>query len=300
MLINNSVIFKTICFFSIMTFNNILSQELKVIVKLPLLINETSGIEAADNSSFWTFNDHGGNNEIYQLDTIGNMLRTLKIHNAWNRDWEDMSKDDKGNLYIGNIGNNDNDTKDLTIFKITNPNKTKSNSTSAMIISYFYEDQESFPPSTDKRNYDCEAMFWFKNNIYLFTKHRSFPMATNLYRIPAKAGRHKAKKIDTFKTGKKSEKSKDYGKYWITSAAISPDGKTMCLLNENKLWVFYEFKNDQFFEGNYTKIKLEDRTQKEAVCFVTNDLLFITDEYSSNGKKGGNLYKININSISNK
>lgn len=276
------------------------SQDLKLVTKLPSLVDETSGIEAVDKNSFWTFNDSGGNSEIYQIDIHGKLLRTLKIYNGWNRDWEDMSKDDKGNLYIGNIGNNSNATKDLTIFKISNPEKTESDSTSAMIISYFYEDQVSYPPSTNKRNYDCEAMFWYKTNIYLLTKHRSFPTATNLYKIPAKKGNHKAKKIDTFYTGKKSGKPNDFGKFWVTSAAISPDGKKMCMINENKLWVFYDFKKDHFFQGKYIKIKLGDRTQKEAVCFVTNDKIFITDEYIKKKNSGGNLYKLKLKASNKK
>lgn len=280
--------------FGLMIISNVSSQDLKLVTKLPSIVDETSGIEAVDKNSFWTFNDSGGNSELYQIDIKGKLLRTLKIYNGWNRDWEDMTKDDKGNLYIGNIGNNSNATKDLTIFKIPNPEKIEADSTSARIMSYFYEDQDSFPPPSDKLNFDCEAMFWYKNHIYLLSKHRSFPTASNLYKIPAKAGNHKAKKIDTFYTGKKSGKSKDLGKYWVTAAAISPDGKKMCMINENKLWVFYDFKKDHFFKGKHIKIKLGKRTQKEAVCFVTNELIFITDEYNKNKKTGGNLYKIKL------
>ena len=74
----------------------------------------------------------------------------------------------------------------------------------------------------------------------------------------------------------------------------------MCMINENKLWVFYDFKKDHFFQGKHIKIKLGSRTQKEAVCFITNDKIFITDEYNKNKKSGGNLYKIKLKDFNNK
>jgi sugar lactone lactonase YvrE len=35
-----------------------------------------------------------------------------------NIDWEDITKDKDGNLYVGDFGNNDNERKDLCIYKI--------------------------------------------------------------------------------------------------------------------------------------------------------------------------------------
>lgn len=270
------------------------SQELKLRAKLPEFIKESSGIESTENGRFWTFNDSGANPEIYQIDVHGKLLRTLMISNGWNRDWEDITKDKKGNLYIGNIGNNSNASKDLSIFKIPNPNDITSDSVSAAIISFYFEDQVSFPPSKKNMNFDCEAMFWFNQNIYLFTKHRSFPMATNLYKIPAKSGKHKAIKIDTFFTGKKSGKQDDFGKFWVTSAAISPNGKRICLINGSKLWLFYDFKKDHFFGGKHIKIDLGKRTQKEGVCFTTNNEIYITDEFWAGKNVGANLYSLKL------
>ena len=288
------IICQFIILFIFLNNTSLWSQELKKKAKLPKFIHESSGIESDENNHFWTFNDSGGNSEIYQIDVDGNHLRTLKISNGWNRDWEDITKDKKGNLYIGNIGNNSNASKDLTIFKIPNPNDIKSDSVSAKIISFYFEDQVSFPPSKKHMNFDCEAMFWFNQHIYLFTKHRSSPMATNSYKIPAKAGKHKAKKIDTFFTSKKSKKRNDFGKFWVTSAAISPNGERMCLINGSKLWLFYDFKKDHFFDGKHIKIDLGKTTQKEGVCFTSNDKIYITDEFSGKNKRGGNLYSLKL------
>lgn len=272
-------------------------QTLEKYAKLPSKINESSGITVSDPNKIWTFNDSGGASELYQIDTLGHLTRTLKINKAWNRDWEDITKDVDGNIYIGNIGNNGNASKDLTIFKISNPDAIEQDAISATLISFRFEDQKEFPPDTSQFNYDCEAMIWFNQQIYLFTKHRSFPMATNLYRIPAEEGAHIAKKIGTFSLSEAGYKPKEYWSQWITAAAMSPNEKTICLLNGSKLWVFYDFENDNFFDGKYKLINLGKNTQKEAVCFTSDTEVYITDEYWKSSDTGGNLYKLDLKSV---
>ena len=108
---NKSQILSVLIYLSFCT--SILSQELVKITKLPSIVNETSGIEAQGSDAIWTLNDSGGKAELYLCDTLGNLNRTLKITNAHNKDWEDIARDNEGNLYIGDIGNNNNDSKKL-------------------------------------------------------------------------------------------------------------------------------------------------------------------------------------------
>lgn len=286
----SALIYLTFC-------SSVLGQDLIKITKLPSIVHETSGIEAQGSNKIWTLNDSGGEPELYLCDTLGNLNKTLKITNAHNKDWEDIARDNKGNLYIGDIGNNQNKRKKLTIYKISNPDEISSETTKAEIITFSFEDQKKFPPSKKKLNFDCESMFWQNGFIYLFTKHRTYPSATNLYRIPATKGNYKAKKLGTFYTGKKSGELKNIHKHWIAGADISPDGKRICLINGKKLWVFYDFTGDDYFGGECLEIDLGENTQKEAVCFITNDLLYITDEHWVKNDIGRNLYILNLNTI---
>ena len=109
-------------------------QDLRLVTQLPKKVHETSGIELTGPDQIWTFNDSGGEPELYLCDTSGQLLRTVRIQNAWNRDWEDITQDDAGNFYIGNIGNNNNSNTDLTIFKITNPDATSDSVVEAEVI----------------------------------------------------------------------------------------------------------------------------------------------------------------------
>lgn len=266
-----------------------LAQTLRLMTKLPAQVNETSGIELSSSNKVWTFNDSGGANELYLCDTLGNLIRTVSIQGSWNRDWEDLAQDDQGNFYIGNIGNNSNSQTDLSIFKIPNPDNVPGNSVTAELITFSYEDQTAFPPADNQKNFDCETLFWANGNLYLCSKNRTVPFdgMTYLYRLSDSPGNHVATKIGEFDTD-----GYDTFDYWITAGDVSPDGTKLCLLSSDKMWVFYDFQGDDYFGGKHTQINFPSSTQKEAIVFVDNETVYITDE--DWGTEGRNLYSLRL------
>ncbi|MEL7340490.1 MAG: hypothetical protein AAGM67_08400, partial [Bacteroidota bacterium] len=48
---------------------------------IPGSVDETSGLAINGPNKVWTHNDSGGQNELYELDTMGNLTRTLSILN---------------------------------------------------------------------------------------------------------------------------------------------------------------------------------------------------------------------------
>jgi len=244
--------------------SSFLSGQLISLADLPPSINESSGLENSGDSCIWTFNDSGGNPEIYLVDTLGNLLRTLKIRNAWNRDWEDITRDKSGNMYIGNIGNNSNSNTDLCIFKIPDPDTIKSNYTNADLIHFSFEDQYEFPPAKDSLYFDCEALMWYDSHLYLATKNRTKPFdgLSHLYRIPDSPGNYVAEKIASFDTG-----GENMYEFWITAGDISENGKMLALLTSDKVWLFSDFEEDNFFDGKMQIIQLPHNTHKEGICF---------------------------------
>ena len=96
------------------------SETLATLYGLPKKLKEVSGIVYAEKDDlFWTLEDKGNANKIYGLNAKnGAIEKTVTIENAINTDWEDITKDAVGNLYIGDFGNNDNVRKDLCIYKI--------------------------------------------------------------------------------------------------------------------------------------------------------------------------------------
>jgi hypothetical protein len=262
------------------------STVLKTLYSLPKKLKEVSGIiYFPENTTLWALEDSGNANKIYGLNAQGEIAKTVTITNATNVDWEDITKDKAGNLYIGDFGNNDNIRKDLCIYKVDKSALGKENATSSYKISFAYPEQKDFPPKKSEMFYDVEGFFEFNNNFYLFTKNRSknFDGTASIYKIPNAAGKQKATLVGTFKT------CSNYNHCAITSAAISPDAKKVVILCHDKIILFQGFQGDNFLKGTQTEIDLGHFSQKEAVAFKDNKTLFIADEKTK--KIGGKVYE---------
>lgn len=263
------------------------TKVLKQIAILPKELKEVSGI-AYSNNLIYAIEDSGNPNEIVVMDTLGNVAKTISVSNVENIDWEDVTFDNKGNLYIGDFGNNDNVRKDLVIYKINQSTLKNSEVQTAYKVTFDYPEQTDFPPRKKELMFDVEAFFEYNNNFYLFTKNRSrgFDGTSYIYKIPNMPGHQHAKLIKTIKT------CGDYHNCAITSAAIGSDGSKFVLLSHSKVWLFENYLQNDITSGKMTELDLKHYSQKEAICFKNNNELFITDERVK--KDGGKLYKINI------
>jgi hypothetical protein len=264
-------------------------NDLKTLYSLPKKLKEVSGIAYfLDSNLIYTLEDSGNKNAIYAINTEGKLAKTITIANAKNVDWEDITKDKSGNIYIGDFGNNDNERKDLCIYKL-NKNQLKKDQASAEYkISFSYPEQTEFPPKKKEMFYDVEGFFEYQNYFYLFTKNRSkgFDGTAFIYKIKNAKGIQKAIKIGEFKT------CNNYNHCVLTSATISPDGKKVVLLSHDKIVLFKDFKGDLFHKGKQTEIKLNHFSQKEAIVFKDNNTLLIADEKTN--KVGGNVYEFKL------
>ncbi|HRG58041.1 MAG TPA: T9SS type A sorting domain-containing protein [Bacteroidia bacterium] len=255
------------------------------------VLNESSGIIYINPNRLYTHNDSGGNNEIYEMDNSGNLIRTIIINNATNIDWEDITKDNLNNLYIGDFGNNNNDRTDLRIYKIPSPQSFMGDTISAETISFNYPDQTAFPPIPTKRNFDAEGLIWYNDSIYIFTKNRTVPFNgyCKMYKIPASPGNYTAQICDSVFLCNSSQSD-----CWVTSAAISPNNAHLALLNHNKIWWFSCFNGDNFFKEAKITITLNNYTQKEGITFKNTHDIFVTDELSTIDNSGGKLYEADM------
>lgn len=262
--------------------------QLQYVADLPNSLNEVSGLVHLNDSTVWAIEDGGNKDEIYKVDFKGDILKTFKVKNAKNKDWEDVTKDSQGNVYIADTGNNDNDRKDLVIYKIPNPEIEKGDKIDAVKIEFKYPEQEDFPPKKAERFYDAEAIFHLKNKLYLVTRNRSEPFDGNalIYTLPNTKGTYDAQLVGNINF------CDDWKTCQITSIAVSPNQKKIVALSNGKLFVFENFSLDDFSTGEMTIIDLGTRTQLESVCFLTTNTLILADE-SSHGF-GGNLYSYKL------
>ncbi|CAM3461251.1 hypothetical protein [Flavobacterium chungbukense] len=265
------------------------SSNLKELYSLPKKLKEVSGISYfPETNILYTLEDSGNKNAIYAIDSKGKLAKTITVSNATNVDWEDITKDKSGNIYIGDFGNNDNERRDLCIYKVAKNQLSNDLAQAEYKISFSYPEQKEFPPKKKEMFFDVESFFEHSGYFYLFTKNRSkgFDGTAFIYKIKNAKGPQKAVKIGEFKT------CNNYNHCVLTSATISPDGKKVALLSHDKVLIFKDFKGDLFHKGTQTQIELNHFSQKEAIVFKDNNTLLIADEKAD--KIGGNVYEFKL------
>ena len=281
--------FLVICSIVLLACQKQSGSDLKELYSLPKKLKEVSGITYfPETQTLYTLEDSGNKNAIYAIDSKGKLAKTITISNATNVDWEDITKDKSGNIYIGDFGNNDNERRDLCIYKVAKSQLNSDVAKAEYKISFSYPEQTEFPPKKKEMFYDVEGFFEQGGYFYLFTKNRSkgFDGTAFIYKIKNAAGTQKAVKIGEFKT------CSNYNHCVLTSATISPDGKKVALLSHDKVLLFKNFKGDLFHKGTQTELNLNHFSQKEAIVFKDNNTLLIADEKTN--KIGGKLYEFKL------
>lgn len=247
---------------------------------LPPELPEVSGLYYAGPDSLWWHNDSGAEPILYLTDRRGKLKQTLPVPAALNRDWEDLTADSQGNLYIGDFGNNRNARRDLCIY-IFHP------STGALdSIRFRYPDQEAFPPPPAHASFDMEGFFWHRDSLHLFSKNR-IPHGnyyTKHYVLPAQAGNYTAILRDSVYLKKRV----------VTAAALSPDEDTAVLLaywykiflgfipiTKTSIFLFEDFPGSNFLQGSYRRRRVPQcilPKQYESIDFLNPGRVYIASE----------------------
>ncbi|MCF0072495.1 esterase-like activity of phytase family protein [Dyadobacter sp. CY261] len=224
--------------------------------QLPAVASESSGLaKGIQPGTFWTHNDSGGKPELYLFDLNGKLLDTKPVPNARNTDWEDLTQDNAGNFYIGDFGNNTSHRSILSIYKF-NPDL---NSTER--IDFRYQSPASLS--------DCESFFYRQGSLYLFSKNWGKDHWVKMYRLPANQGDYTIAATDSIRINAQ-----------ITSAALSPDGKTFALLTYGKVLLFETSGDNVDFSKPKGCFRFS-RKQSEAIVFLNNTDMLMTNEQGS-------------------
>lgn len=262
---------------------------LKVEFSLPKKLKEVSGIALSqDKKTIWAIEDQGNKNMVYSLDNSGKLVSDVLVKNTENNDWEDITADSQGNIYLGDFGNNDNSRQNLAILKLDLKDASQRTTNVIQTTKFHYEDQTEFPPKKSHWLYDCEAFVEMDGNFYLFTKNRSkgFDGTFLVFQIPNKEGDFEAKLIGKLKL------QGGYSDAAITSATINRTKDKIVLLSHKNIHVLSGFTANDFKSAKIQKISLNHNSQKEAIVFLNDKTLLIADEKDKS--TGGNSYKFSF------
>jgi hypothetical protein len=196
-------------------------------------VQECSGIIQSQRQPgvLWVHNDSGDSARFFALDAEGALLAEVHVDGARNVDWEDITTDDAGHLYIGDFGNNRNARRDLCVYVVDEPDVLGAKVPLLRVpvlrtLRFRYADQRAYPES-DRLNFDCEAMFWDGGALWLLTKHRS-DIRTTLYRLDPNS---------TAEQVLEPLAGADIGSP-VTAAGVSRDGRFLAVLSYQYIHLF--------------------------------------------------------------
>ena len=263
----------------------------------PLTVHETSGLVVNRYDSYWTHNDADNTNELFEMDEFCNVVRTVEVGNAHNYDWEDICKDDDGNFYIGEFGSKNGSNSpngiydDLFIYKIGNPDFHCDAVVTADPIPF------TFPSSVK----DCEAIFYWNDDLYLVSKNHSTdandPLAgvAELYKVPAITNQPSVVASYLSSLTLHDYPALPINNFKVTAADLSPDGSILVLMGQARFWVITNFTPGIFFDGIVTTIDFNNSHQREGVAFADNHSIYVTDENKNLANANrGNFVKIDL------
>lgn len=241
---------------------------------LPNDLSESSGAIFFNNRLI-THNDSGNENRLFEVDTLsGEILRTVTISNATNVDWEDLSQDES-HIYIGDIGNNSGDRRDLTIYKVSKSSYLNATSVSAEVINFSYFDQTNFSPKLNNTEWDAEALVSIDSDHLILVTKNWVNQVSNAYLISKTSGTHIVNPLPTSLSNAGL----------ITGGTYHPSSGKVYLVGYSTLispfvWILEGFSGNDIFSGNKTKIDLSSLSfeQVEAIGFADTNRCFITSE----------------------
>lgn len=236
---------------------------------LPEELNEISGLEILNDSTFIAHNDGGDKPFLYLLNVKGEIIRKVKITNAKNVDWEDIAIDEK-NIYIADVGNNANERKNLVIYKVSIKKVLAKKEVEAKKIKIKYAEQKEFPPKKANLRFDVEAITVYKDTIFLITKSRVNPTDGRawVYKVSTSAGEYKLKKKAEIFIGR--------GGFWKDAVtAVDVHGDDFYITTYNR--ILKRTYKDGEFTGSL-EMKFEKYSQKEAIVVTESGNLIVADE----------------------
>lgn len=234
-------------------------------------LTELSGIiRTKKTGEYWGINDKGNRPLLFRFSQNGSPLQTVSSRLLTNNDWEAITSNHQGTLYIGDIGDNNRARKKYSIFTFMEPSVFSKKIASVQRIDFQYPKNKS---------HNSEAMFFYNENLYLITKEKDKRDSPILFQLPVLTDQTK---IMVSEIGELKIKDR------VSDAAISANGNHLAILADNTLYISFIKSEKDLIQKPDFSFQI-DYGNCEGICF-DGDNLVISNE-------NGNLWFHDINDL---
>lgn len=224
----------------------------------------------------WALKD-SGDPVIYAIDANGNVAGRVRITGATLEDWEAIAVGacPSGTcVYIGDIGDNDRTRKQITIYRLPEPEAAGESSAPADVLHATYPDGP----------HDAESLFIADGALHIVTRGVNESVA--LYRFPREL--RAASTVPLQRVAKPRDAGKSPNSDRVTDASGSTKGEWIVLRSTRAL-TFHRTK--ELLSGNWRPEHVVDladldEPQGEGVTFISDDGIVVAGEGSEKSSAG--------------
>ena len=239
-------------------------------------IKESSGIVASyrNKGLLWTHNDSGDKNRLFAMDANGKGTREFYLEGSNNRDWEaiSMANFPEGSfIYVGDIGDNNNEFPTSTIYRVPEPEITGSTPQSNILqniqkITYKYSD--------GARDAEAFLIDQSSKDIFIISKRES---SKRLYRLAFPQSYTQTNTAEfvqelTFSAGAGTP-------LYIVDGNVSVDNKEIIIKNYLQIFHWKRNANESIPDALKRTPKMQPylaEPQGEAICFAQDGSGYFT------------------------
>jgi hypothetical protein len=239
--------------------------------ELPPEIPESSGLVKSRKHAgvFWTHNDSGHKPALFAVRASGKVVATFLLPQTRQKDWEDISMDNRDRLVVADIGNNSRKRQTFSLLRVAEPDPTRPNRPVEPADVFTFQ----YPKSV--KAVDAEALVTRGEAAYVFTKE---PKTTRVFRIPLPESPPR-KTIVAKQVGKTNRIG------MCTGASLSANGRALALLNYVSVmviqlsvpWPGTDKKDHKLFAGKWRQ-RPALLGQCEGIAWDGSSLVVTTEE----------------------
>lgn len=193
-------------------------------------IEEASALAASQRwpGVYWTLNDSGNSPSVYAIDDQGRSRGTFRVQGADNEDWEAMQvgpgRDGGSALYVGDIGDNDRERREVVLYRVPEPEPAQAGARSSNGRT---NEAEAFKIQYPNGPRDAEGLLVHPTTGEILVVTKEVLGRAGIYRVPLPLdGRRTVRlervaEVDMARVGVKIDV--------VTDAAVSADARRVTL-----------------------------------------------------------------------